>query len=167
MNPNLISKRPASLSLCALWFVFAGINLCAQQVDPGAPCRPMRRESAHNIPPEEQHIPYCSPKEPAGCEVANIYTDMAAHLAQTAERTYLIVVARLGNGEKSRSLNASRLKHVRNFLINNRGITKIVTAEGERAKGYGRLEFYVGGKLLFTLPVRRNKNIDLGSCNAV
>ena len=167
MNPNLILKRLSSLSLFVLWFALASIGLGAQQADSSEPCRPMRREDTSNLPPAERGVPYCSPKEPVNCEVANIYTDMTAHLARTSGGTYLIVVARLGDGEQSRRLNTSRLKHVRDFLGNNRGVTKIVTAEGERKRGYGQLEFYVRGELLFTLPVRRNKNIDLGSCNAV
>jgi len=167
MNLNPILKHLSSLPLLVLWFALASIDLSAQQVDSSEPCRPMRREDMSNLPPAERAIPYCSPKEPVNCEVANIYTDMVAHLARTSEDTYLIVIARLGAGEKSRRLNTSRLKHVHDFLGNNRGVTKIVTAEGERKRGYGQLEFYVRGELLFTLPIRLNKNIDLGSCNAV
>jgi hypothetical protein len=167
MNLKLSLKYLPSLLLCVLWIIFTNINLNAQQSDSSERCRPMRREDISNIPPEERAIPYCSPKEPPNCEVANIYTDMAAYLARESENTYLIVIARLGDGEKSRRLNASRLKHVHTFLSNNRGVMKMVIAQGERKKGYGQLEFYVGGNLLFTLPVGRNKNIDLGSCNAV
>ncbi len=79
--------------------------------------------------------------------------------------TYLIVIARLGDGEKSHRLNASRLRVVQNFLKNWRGVKRVVAGEGERTKGYGQLQFYVGGELLYTLPVHRNKNIDLVSCN--
>jgi hypothetical protein len=167
MNLNPILKRLSTLTLLVFWFTLAGFDLGAPQADSIEPCRPMRREDTSNLPPAERAIPYCSPKEPVNCEVANIYTDMAAHLARTSEETHLIVIARLGDGEKSRRLNTSRLKHVHDFLGNNRGVTKIVTAEGERKRGYGQLEFYVGGRLLFTLPIRRNKNVDLGSCNAV
>ena len=164
MNLNLILKRLSSLLLFMIWLAPA---YGAQEVDSTEPCRPMRRENTSSIPPTERIIPYCSPKEPVNCEVANIYADMAAQLARTSEGTYLIVIGRLGDGEKSRRLNASRLRHVHRFLSNNRGVTKMVTAEGEPKSGYGQLEFYVAGELLFTLPVRRNKNIDLGSCNAV
>ena len=160
-------KKGFNLLLILIWLALANINIAAQQTSPNNPCRPVGPEDTANTPPEIRAVPYCSPKKPIGCEIANVYTDFAAYRTRTSDNSNLIVIARLGNGEKSRHLNLSRLRVVRNFLSNNRGIKRIVTAEGERIKGYGQLEFYVEGKLLFTLPIRRNKNIDLGSCNAV
>lgn len=37
-------------------------------------------------------------------------------------------------------------------------------AEGERTRGYGRIELYVEGVLLQTLLVRRNADLIVGSC---
>ncbi len=45
-------------------------------------------------------------------------------------------------------------------------IANNLRGEGERKKGFGQIEFYVEGTLLLTLPVSRNKNLDLISCNA-
>ena len=147
--------------------VLASSPLVAQEKAQNEPCRPLAPEDTSSKPPEVRAIPYCSPKEPVNCEVANFYLDNAALRARKLDEAHLIVIARLGGGEKSRQLNVSRLKVAQNFLSNWRGVRKVVTAEGERVRGNGRLEFYVGGTLLYTLPVRRNRNLDLLSCNAV
>jgi hypothetical protein len=42
---------------------------------------------------------------------------------------------------------------------------RIITAEGERVRGLGQLEFYVGGKLHSIFKVRRNKDLVAG-CGA-
>ena len=148
-------------------FALANSILVAQEKVENQPCRPLAPEDTSSTPPEVRAVPYCSPKEPVNCEVANFYLDNAALRARALDEAHLIVIARLGDGEKSRQLNVSRLRVAQNFLSNWRGVKRVVTAEGERARGHGRLEFYVGGKLLITLPVRRNKNLDLLSCNAV
>ena len=158
-------SRRLSLTLLIM-FALANSLLVAQEKVENQPCRPLAPEDTSGTPPEVRATPYCSPKEPANCEVANFYLDNAAMRARALGEAHLIVIARLGDGEKSRQLNVSRLKVVENFLSNWRGVRKVMTAEGERVRGYGRLEFYVGGALLYTLPVRRNKNLDLLSCNA-
>jgi hypothetical protein len=34
---------------------------------------------------------------------------------------------------------------------------KVIGAAGESVAGYGRVEIYVGGKLLYTIPIRKNQ----------
>ena len=129
-----------------------GLLCCLMWVDAGAQ--------------ENQSKPtasYPSPTHPVDCEAATTYIETAIVMAQEAgDDSYLIIIARLGDGERSRKLNLDRLNTVKAFKKKWRG--KMVIAEGERVKGYGRLEIYVGGKQAFTLPLRRNANVDFWSC---
>jgi hypothetical protein len=77
----------------------------------------------------------------------------------------VIAVARLGDGERKAALNDSRLYIVRATLIEDLGLEEreVVTAQGERAKGYGRVDFYVGGRLVDTLLINRGKAL-CGDC---
>ena len=106
---------------------------------------------------------YTSPTRPVNCEDVTAYVETAMVMAQEAgEDSYLIIIARLGDGERSRKLNLGRVNTVRAFLRRWRG--KSVVAEGERVKGHGRLEIYVGGKQVFILPLGRNAKVDFWSC---
>ena len=80
-----------------------------------------------------------------------LYLDMSASEAGKDEEGYVIAIARLGNGERSPELNRRRLWFARDYLINRRGWNRVVIASGERVKGLGRVELYVGGKLLYVL----------------
>lgn len=69
----------------------------------------------------------------------------------------LIVVARLGEGEKLRGLNRKRLGSVREWMtINNFLRGRMLFTEGERVRGSGRVEFYIGGKLTQVILTRKN-----------
>ena len=156
------------LLICVLMVLIAVSSVSPAPVvqgrGPTTPCRPLASlagEDRTDTPPETRAVPYCSPTAPVDCEWATLYMEDATVRAHEAE-SYLIVVARLGDGELSRRLNAQRMKSVRAFLGRSR--LKSVVAEGERVNGYGRLEIYVGGKLLFVLPLRRNKDVDFFSC---
>ena len=79
----------------------------------------------------------------------------------------LIVIARLGDGEQNRGLNNRRLHNVRAYLseyVHARAPETIITAEGERVNGYGRIELYVRGKLFHVLTIPRNGDLLVGSC---
>ena len=84
----------------------------------------------------------------------------------TAEGRKIIVLARLGNGERSRQLNRRRLYNVQTFLMRNQEISaeNIVVAEGEKTQGYGRVEIYVGGRLAMTLTVPKNEDFMVDCC---
>jgi hypothetical protein len=101
----------------------------------------------------------------SGCEGNNSYLSNAHHLAG-AEGT-IIAIARLGDGEMKRDLNRRRLHNVRIFLMDfgwHRDPGTVITAEGEKVKGYGRVELYVRGNLFAALAVRRNQDLLVGSC---
>lgn len=100
-----------------------------------------------------------------GCERNNSDLSGAHHIAG-AEGT-IIAIARLGDGERSRALNRRRLHNVREFLTNfgwQRNPNTVITAEGERIKGYGRVELYVRGIPLIALAAKRNQDLLVGSC---
>jgi hypothetical protein len=78
----------------------------------------------------------------------------------------IIIIARLGTREPSRKLIQARLLIVSNYLIETRGVPKnrIISAEGERVRGLGDVEIYVGGRLHVLFRMKRNKGF--GGCPA-
>ncbi len=99
------------------------------------------------------------------CEGNNSDLSGAHHMAG-AEGT-IIAIARLGEGERSGELNRRRLHNVRIFLTDfgwHRDPATVITAEGERVKGYGRVELYVRGIPFVALAVKRNQDLLVGSC---
>ena len=102
----------------------------------------------------------------ADCEGVMMRLDFIAIAAEESGKDQtVIIIARLGTGETSRKLVGSRLRQVADYL--NRRIPKerIITAEGERVRGLGQLEFYVGGKLHSIFKVQRNRDLVAG-CGA-
>lgn len=159
MNVDLSRKLWSSLMI-AISLTLMSINSSGQEKSGNVPCRPLAPEDTSSTPPEVRATPYCSPAEPIDCEVALVYLDQLASRVHKAKDPYLIVVARLGRAEKSEKVSWIRLNAVKSYLSDRLQGTTIVTAAGERVKGYGQLEFYVGGRLLYVLPYRRNANVD-------
>ena len=155
---NRIRKNASRAGLAVLLLVCSSVCLIAQQKSADVACRPLGPEDTARTPPEVRALPYCSPSEPVGCEVVRVYFDSAVAIAREARETSLIVIARLGDGEKSARLNWRRLKQVKNQL--GRFDIEAVAASGERVKGHGRVDVYVSGKLLYALPYARNSDIN-------
>jgi hypothetical protein len=93
------------------------------------------------------------------CEDALALLDNTALEARKDSQTSVIVIARLGTGERSRSLNGRRLAPVMDYL-RRKAANPLVGAAGGRVRGYGRIELYVAGKLFYVLAYRRNRLID-------
>ena len=93
---------------------------------------------------------------PMECEGAATRLDFAVVNTRKLEGAYLILIARLGTGESSRSLNQARLSGVEEFVRRTGSDLKYVLAQGSRVKGLGRLEIYVGGQLADIMPLRKN-----------
>ena len=103
-------------------------------------------------------------QEPTNCE-SNITFLAAAHYG-AGESGLLIAISRLGEAE-SKSINQRRLHNVRAFLAEYqkaRAPETIVLAEGERVKGFGRVELYVKGNLHSVIVMRRNADLSVGAC---
>jgi len=103
--------------------------------------------------------------KPTNCEF-HIATLDAAH-NEAGGAGLVIVIARLGDGEHRQDLNRRRLHNVRTYLVEfgHRSPETIITAEGERVNGYGRIELYVAGKLFYVLMIRPNADFAVGSCS--
>ena len=103
--------------------------------------------------------------KPTNCEFHVATLDAAND--QAGKDGLVIVIARLGDGERRYDLNRRRLHNVRTYLVefDRRSPQTIITAEGERISGYGRVELYVGGKLFYVLMIRPNADLAIGSCS--
>ena len=101
-------------------------------------------------------------EKPMNCEMTFQLMEDVRNLIKTEanEKGVLILIARLGSGEKSRTLNRRRLYNVREGFQGTLGIMKpIVIAEGERINGFGRVEVYLGGKFVGALVARKNSHV--------
>lgn len=159
MRATLFRAR-VSFAAVALCLALAGGGALARQGPGGVACRPLGPEDTPETPPEVRATPYCSPAVPVTCEMALAYLYQLISRVEDAGDPYVIVVARPGKGEASDRASRVRLKTVEVFLKGRLPGSKVVTAVGERAEGLGRLEFYVGGKLLYVFTYRRNANAD-------
>lgn len=86
-------------------------------------------------------------------------------IAETAgENGLIIAIARFGKGEFTRKLARRRLQNLRDYLYSTRSINekRIITAEGERVSGFGRVEVYIGGRLFMVFHMKRNKDFFSG-----
>lgn len=106
---------------------------------------------------------------PTNCDLSNNVLNTIAY--ETGADELIIVIARLGEGERRRALNLRRLHNVRVYLTEylavhnaSRRPETIILAEGERVSGYGRIEFYIRGRLEAALRLRRNTDLIVGTC---
>ena len=78
----------------------------------------------------------------------------------------LFVISRLGAGETRQRIGHRRLHNVRAMFESNRPLdpAKLITAEGERVKGPGRVEFYIGSQLVIVATFRRNADFCVDCC---
>ncbi len=108
-----------------------------------------------------------TPQPPGNCESNAARLDVARNKSREAGADKVtIVIARLGTGEQLRELNRRRLYTVRSYLTA-MGLSsqRLITAEGDRIQGYGRLEVYIGGKLVEVLAVERSQDLPVGICD--
>jgi len=104
----------------------------------------------------QEQTPKSLDQWPMECEGAAERLDFAVVNTRKLEGAYLILIARLGSGEFSRSLNQARLSIVEEYVLRRGSDLKYVLAQGSRVKGLGRLEVYVGGQLADIMPLRKN-----------
>ena len=101
----------------------------------------------------------------AQCHTTKLELDDAlleAHMA--GQGTSIILIARLGVGERDRRLSRERLRQLAAHLTENRSLPKgrLVTAEAGRTRGLGQVEVYVGGKLYVILKAKRGRDFATG-----
>lgn len=104
------------------------------------------------------------PGDANACETNAVYLDGLINLArESKERVF--VIARLGKGETSRYLVHRRLHNARTYL-RRLNPEQVLTAEGEQSEGQGRVEFYLGSKLVFVSLVARGRDLCVNCCEA-
>ncbi len=141
---QLHKKRVTVLAgLCCIWWVVVTYNAAAQNAQ-----SPEAYVSIGNT-----------------CE-SNIARLDRMH-SEAGDSGLVIAIARLGDGEQTRRLNQRRLHNVRLYLekVRGRAPKTIITAESDRTRGRGRVEIYVGGKLVDVLGVGRGEDLYAGSCD--
>lgn len=99
------------------------------------------------------------------CESNNALMYAAASLT-VKMNSRLFVISRLGAGETRQRLGHRRLHNVRAMFASNGplGPDELITAEGERVKGPGRVDFYRGGELVIVATFRRNADFCVDCC---
>jgi hypothetical protein len=84
--------------------------------------------------------------------------DDALIAVQSSKGSYLVVIARLGKGEKNARLNKRRLEIVQGFMTRDRKTpVRLAAATGEGVPELGRIELYVSNELYAVLPYLRNR----------
>lgn len=106
------------------------------------------------------------PTTPGNCETnaSDLNTVAKDELSRDG---VVIAIARLGNKETSRIHNRRRLVAVDHGLVKS-GLPaqRVITAEGERVEGYGRVELYAAGKLRMVILANPNKGLCVECCDA-
>lgn len=100
-------------------------------------------------------------------ELNSLHLDNLAYELRSSVAGRVFVIARLGDGETARWLNLARLEGARFYLVESGRTQKerIVFAEGERVKGEGRVEFYLGSRLYLVSLAGRGKAINFTCCD--
>ena len=96
--------------------------------------------------------PFLSEK-PIDCETFAAQLDISIIEWRELKDTRMIFIARLGTGERDRKINRGRHEWLEEYL-QKKGVA-YVFAEGDRVKGLGRMEVYVGGRLVMSAPTKR------------
>jgi hypothetical protein len=113
-------------------------------------------------------VPIPNPLKPGTCETRSATLDMTRNevVSGAGKDRVVIAIARLGDGETSRELNRRRLYNLRVHWNDYKlPAGTLVTAEGDRAKGLGRIELYVDGKLFDMLVPKPGKDLCVDCCD--
>lgn len=99
-------------------------------------------------------------EDPTSCELVQRILGTVHELAADGN---VIVISKLGKGESAASLNRMRLKTVRQYLetVWKRPSSTVILAQGERVSGFGRLEFYTNGALVYQIIAKQRINIPI------
>lgn len=97
-----------------------------------------------------------------------ILDNVAKAGSESHGESVVIIVAYLGESERSNLYNEQRLKAAETYLTQKRGFPKVrlILTEGKKRNGLGKVEFYVGGKLSAELFLDKKGRICTGCCPA-
>src|SRR5690349_3184608 len=104
-----------------------------------------------------------NPRAAVDCETASRYLGSAVELAQEWNSEYIIVIVRLGRGEKA-NLLPKRAQAVRWFLKQHSS-AKVEVASGEPLGELGLVEIFLSGRKIYSLPVGRNERLRVEGCS--
>lgn len=104
------------------------------------------------------------PEGPITCEDWLVKIGKSVQEWEKNKDASLIIIAKFGNGE-SRRVNLKRIKTLKEYILNPRYKIKAIFAEGERTQDFGVVEFYVDGKLFYSIAVKQKQDIPLRFCN--
>lgn len=98
--------------------------------------------------------------EGISCEEHLAISDFLLNEAEVQSES-IILIARLGDGETSRRYNQQRLAAIKDTIgfRNRYPSEKFVLTQGERVKGKGQVEVYIGGRLSTIFKAGRRKNL--------
>lgn len=107
-------------------------------------------------PPGASQVATVQRDKPINCEDFLADLDHAIIEWQKLEDTHLILITRLGTGERDQKLSRARLDYVEDYLKKHN--VHYVLATGERVAGLGRFEVYVGGRLYLSIVLQKGSN---------
>ncbi len=103
------------------------------------------------------------PLEPVKCELALRFIDDVIDRSQIKSKAEMIVILRLGTNESKKTAKKRREELEKYLLL--KGLSKFeITFGGDRVKGFGRMDFYVQGQLIYSLKLDKNQVIYFTRC---
>jgi hypothetical protein len=129
---------------------------------------PDKTGSAQNV--SGPSVPYAFTSKPTNCEINILRMEALSKLAaeEASQGKVLIAIARLGRQDTLRELNSRRLQNFLTYMSDYQHLPadKLITAVGERVSGYGRVDVYIGGKLVDSILIARNKDLCVECCES-
>ncbi len=125
--------------------------------------------AAQKKDPKRPDFGWDLPDEPFSCEMNAAYLDHLGNrlTEMTTDGRVLIIVSRPGRGENSGAILDRRLHNAVQYYVDHAVIPrqKIVVAKGTRVQdGYGRLEFYLEGRLAGVLLMAKGRDLCVDCC---
>lgn len=133
----------------SMQFVRAGCDAATLRSELVLDTKKITKEYSFNYPQD-----YLPSDKPVNCEDVMLYLDDSINRTNQNKDAYLIVIGQLGRRERA-GLNRIRLAQIESYL-KRKFNGRLVTAEGARVDGLGRVMIYVGGRLTYTMPIRKN-----------
>jgi hypothetical protein len=117
-----------------------------------------------NLAQAKYSEPYVVEADSSSCEIKSLHFDIVAGLSKN-EKKKVFVIFRAGKKE-TETINNRRLAYVRDYLRADKNWEKInaIYARGDKSNDSAKIEFYLGGDLLFTTLTRRNMTPCMNCC---
>ncbi len=108
----------------------------------------------------QQNLVKSDKEIPSHCEHVRGILDSVLVQGANTEDSDVILIFRLGKGERSKKVINRRMEVVRNHInFRQQNPKKFILAEGEKTNGLGKVEIYIKGKLTEVLFAKKNVNL--------